>query len=190
MQYEIVTQSSDKLSERELDDFIALVLQGGEVTSAKLEERIRKAERLILLSAAGCLRGIGALKKPHATYRRSVASRSGACLPVSEYPFELGWIFISPSYRRQGLASSIVEAAVSVANGGGIFATSRSENIAMHKPLQTHSFIPTGRPYPSVVETTRSSSLCERRRGKGVSEAKVSATVLDGQAGCGARHGW
>jgi GNAT superfamily N-acetyltransferase len=148
MEYEIVTQSPDGLSEREFDDFMALVLEGGEVTSTKLEERIRKAERLILLRVAGCLGGIGALKKPHASYRRRVASASGTYLPASEYPFELGRIFVSPSYRGKGLAGKIAEAALSVANGVGIFATSRSENAAIHKPLQRYGFIPMGKRYP------------------------------------------
>ena len=167
MRYEIVTRSPDELSERELDDFIALVLQGDEVTPANLEERVRKAERLILLSAAGCLSGIGALKKPNASYRRRVVSRSGTSLPVSEYPFELGWIFVSPSHRGKGLAGRIVEAAVSVANGVGVFATSRSENTAIHKVLQRHGFFHTGKIYPSDHGSHELQLLvrapCERR---------------------------
>ena len=79
MEYEIVTQSPDELSEKEIGDFIAFVLAGGEVISTKLEERVRKAEQLAFLRVAGCLGGIGALKKPNGKYRRRVASASGTC---------------------------------------------------------------------------------------------------------------
>jgi GNAT superfamily N-acetyltransferase len=149
MEYEIVTRSPDELSDKEFNDFKSLILEGGEVIRAGLNERIRKAKRLVLLHMVGNLIGIGALKKQNARYRRCLASKSETCLPAIEYPFELGWIFVSSSYRRKGLAGMIAEAALSVANGVGIFATSRSDNTAIHALLQRYGFIPAGTPYAS-----------------------------------------
>ena len=148
-QYEIVAQSPDTLSENEFLDFVALTLAGGEVFRRGLERRVRKAEKLVFLRVAGYLAGIGALKRPDLKYRQRVASECGVELRESEYPMEFGWVVVPPNYRGRGYSNMITATAVTVANGVGVFATSGSDNLAMHRILKKHGFIPVGRPYVS-----------------------------------------
>ena len=136
-----------------IGDFMSLVLAGGEVAEEGLEKRIRSAERLVLLSVCSCLSGISALKRPEQSYRKHVSSRSGVPLPQSEYPFELGWVFVMPSARGRGFSADLTRAALSAAAGRGVFATSRTDNHPMHASLAKFDFMPTGHPYASTRGT-------------------------------------
>ena len=138
---EVVTiKKPSKCSVAELLDFAALVLAGGEVTPVGLDERVRKAENLVFLMQDGCLKGIAALKNPASTYRSGVFHKAQASVQAKEYPFELGWVFVIPSSRRRGLSHKLVQAALSITGGQGVFATSRSDNVPMHKVLTAHGF--------------------------------------------------
>lgn len=134
----------------ELADFKALVLAGGEVAAQGIEDRIRTASRLVFLSVGCCLRGIAALKRPLQNYRKEVSVKSGIPLSEEEYPFELGWVFVMPSARGRRFSLDLTRAALAAADGRGIFATSRTDNIGMHATLARCRFLPVGRPYPSA----------------------------------------
>ncbi|MGI0134220.1 MAG: GNAT family N-acetyltransferase, partial [Candidatus Micrarchaeaceae archaeon] len=62
---------------------------------------------------------------------------------------ELGWVFITPDARRQGQSFWLAKDLLTVAGKRGVFATSRTDNVAMHKTLAKLSFSPVGHPYLS-----------------------------------------
>ena len=134
----------------ELQDFAALVLAGGEVTAVGLEERIKKAESLLFLVQDGCLKGIAAVKNPEKNYKERVFKKAQATVQANKFPFELGWVFVLPSSRGAGFSHKLVEAALSVTNDQAIFATSRTDNTAMHKVLKAHGFSCHGKTYAST----------------------------------------
>ncbi|MGH9774231.1 MAG: GNAT family N-acetyltransferase [Candidatus Acidiferrales bacterium] len=135
---------------KEIGDFMALVLAGGEVTAAGLEDRIRSAARLFFLDVGCCLCGIAALKCPEEGYRKGISNKSGVPLSEAEYPFELGWVFVMPSARGRKFSQDLTRTAIAVAGDKGVFATSRTDNIGMHSSLAKCGFLPTGAPYPST----------------------------------------
>ena len=145
----IILRSPEIVSDGELGDFVSLVRAGGEVNADGLEDRVCKAEHLVFLRVENCLAGIGALKNPLATYRKKIAHLSETGLPVSSYPFELGWVFVLPSFRERKLGKRIVEAIVDSAKGAGIFATSRAENVRMHSALGASGFLEAGEAFKS-----------------------------------------
>lgn len=134
---------------KELQDFAALVLLGGEVSPNGLDERIRKAEALVFFSQDSCLKGIAAIKKPEQIYKNRVFQKAQACVRANNFYFELGWIYLEPSLRGRGFSHKIVQAALCVKEEQSIFATSRVENIPMHKVLSAHGFSCQGNAYPS-----------------------------------------
>ena len=93
--------------------------------------------------------GIGALKRPGNGYRKGVFTKSGTTLVPSEFPFELGWVYVIPECRNDGIGQRIVDAILGVAADQRIFATSRSTNEAMHKRLKRSGFIREGEPFLS-----------------------------------------
>ena len=129
--------------------FIAFVRAGGEVSMQGLVERISSAPALVFARIDGELVGVAALKQPQASYRRRVSSESAVPLPAAEFPYELGWLYVSPEARRKGLSLSLSQAALTSSAGAGVFATSRTENVAMHRSLTKLGFVPAGNAFAS-----------------------------------------
>jgi predicted GNAT family N-acyltransferase len=146
---ELIVKSPAEFSNLEIGYFIACVRAGGEVSVQDLVERMRNAAALVFAKIDGGFVGVAALKRPQASYRSSVSSRCGIPLSAAEFPFELGWVFVSPEARRTGLSLSLSQAALVQSGGAGVFATSRTDNIAMHRSLAKIGFEPAGNPYAS-----------------------------------------
>ena len=151
----ITVKSPQDCSPGELGDFAALVVAGGEIIREGLEGRVLAAHALFLLREDSCLLGIAALKNPAARYRASTFKKACATALPSQYPLELGWVFVMPSARGRKLSHRLAQAAVAHAAQAQIFATSRIDNPAMHAALITASFTKHGTDYPSDRGTHR-----------------------------------
>jgi GNAT superfamily N-acetyltransferase len=136
-------------TDAEMSDFLSLVRAGDEVVPEGLGNRLARAHRLLFLRSQGCLLGVAALKKPQSNYRGSVAKKAGFALGEQRFPLELGWIYVLPSARGSGCAGRLVAAAIDAANRMGVFATSRSDNVPMHRTLKKFGFYKVGKPFPS-----------------------------------------
>ena len=134
---------------KEIGDFMALVLAGGEVIQDRLENRIRSAARLFFLDVCCCLCGIAALKRPEQNYRKHVSTKSTVALSEGKYPFELGWVFVMPSARGRNFSLDLTRAVLAVAGDKGVFATSRVGNSGMRASLEKCGFLSAGVPYLS-----------------------------------------
>jgi hypothetical protein len=132
----------------ELDDFVAFVLAGGEVTPIGLPKRVEEAHSLAFLRNADCLIGVAGLKFPSINHRKEVANGAGVSLPESKFPLELGWVFVLPS-ARGGKSYQLCAPLIAAAEGKGIFASSRAGNKAMHTTLGKVGFARVGGHWPS-----------------------------------------
>jgi hypothetical protein len=94
----------------ERDDFHDFVLAGGEVDQAKLKDLIKKAHRLLFVRRPECLclKGIAGIKNPRKDYRKYVFCIAEAPFDPAEFEYELGWIYVLPSMRRQGISYELV----------------------------------------------------------------------------------
>ena len=133
----------------EIDDFVALVLAGGEVTPDGLRARVMRAAHIAFLRENDCLLGVGGLKKPSNNHRREIELGAKVTLGAETVPFELGWVFILPSARNRKQSFPLCRALVSATNGMGTFATSRSGNEGMHRTLTKLGFSRVGSEWPS-----------------------------------------
>lgn len=132
----------------ELDDFVALVLAGGEVSPIGLSRRVRDAHSLAFLRSDGCLIGVAGLKFPSENHRSEVSSGAGVTLTTTTFPLELGWVFVLPN-ARGGKSYALCAPLIAAAQGKGIFATSRAGNKRMHATLAKLGFARTGGEWPS-----------------------------------------
>lgn len=144
-------------SEEEVTTFEELVGRGKEVTPHGLSGRIKTAKALAFHSVGGQVIGIAALKNPAATRPRKVFRKARAPQNPNDFPFEVGWVFISPEHRGQGLSRKLLKAVLKFARGSGVFATTRSDNVPMQKTLEKCGFVRTGRLYQSE---RRDNKLC------------------------------
>jgi GNAT superfamily N-acetyltransferase len=149
---QIEAKRPSECSQEEFQNFVSLVREGGEVDERNLETRARASHRLFFLTERNCLIGVAALKNPSGTYRQSVFQKANVSISDAAYPLELGWVFVSPNSRGKGLSYKLVDAAVSVAEGEGVFSTSRLDNIPMHKALEAHGLSRHGSAYASRRE--------------------------------------
>jgi len=136
-------------TKREIEQFIAMVLRGGEVAERPLRTNIPKAECLVFLHSDDDLIAVAALKIPQNSYRATLSSKSGVSVSTTAFPFELGYIFVVPEARGRRYSGCLVASALEAAGSRGTFATSRSDNIAIHKTLRRSGFEVAGDAYLS-----------------------------------------
>jgi ribosomal protein S18 acetylase RimI-like enzyme len=145
----IFTKQPSECSEDELAQFEALVLEGGEVTPQGLSERIKKAKNLIFVRDETSCIAIGALKRPNENYKNDVFQKAGVPKLLDGYPFEIGWIYASPSARGKGVGKAILKVIADILEESGCFATTRQDNEVMHHLFEQYSFLRLGNEYPS-----------------------------------------
>lgn len=133
--------------------FEALVVRGGEVDPVRLTDRIAAAKMLAFAHAGEELVGVGGLKRPNLGYHRKVFSKSDSALSATDFPLEIGWVYVVPAYRRKRIARRIVEALLDAAGNRRVFSTSRTENRSMHGLLEQFGFVRDGKPYLSDDES-------------------------------------
>ncbi len=146
---EITSKSPAACSNIEVGALIAFIRAGGEVANHGLTDRISGARSLVFAHLDGRLVGVSALKLPVPSYRRRVSSSSGVALSPGNFPYELGWVYVQPMARGKGLALALSRAALNAAQDHGVFATSRTDNEAMHRTLARLGFALAGSSFPS-----------------------------------------
>jgi hypothetical protein len=136
----VLARSPNSFSAEEIDDFVAFVLAGCEVTSLDLRQRVTDAQCIAFLRVGQCLTGVAGLKQPKSAYRSRVQKGAKFSLSQVAFPFELGWVFILPSARGGKLSLPLCQPHVAAAGVAGIFATSRADNMGMHAALRKLGF--------------------------------------------------
>ena len=145
----VCAASPKEFQPKEIDDFTAFVLAGGEVAAAGLGDRVSNAPCIAFLRCNDCLLGVAGLKSPEPGYRARVEERSKTKLSEADFPYELGWVFILPSARDRKQSFPLCQPLVTAARGAGIFATSRTTLKGMHRTLEKLGFVPAGSEWPS-----------------------------------------
>lgn len=137
-------------SDAQIAAFVELVISEGEVDPYDLQERVENARTLVMLYDEGVLVGTAAIKNPEPDYRAGVFDKAASDLSASSYPVELGYVVVAKSHRGQKLTWQLVDAALPFAGTEHVFATTRTDNDAMHRVLPARGFIASGEPYDSI----------------------------------------
>lgn len=146
--YELQLKIPSGCRAQELEVFQERTELGGEVDDGGLAYRIVHAEKLAFLSVDGNLVGTAGLKNPEQTYRLKVSRKSDFELPVQQFPYELGWIYVVPEAEGRGYAKAMAGVLLHSIKGHGVFATTRTNNGAMNHLLpSTFKFVASGNLY-------------------------------------------
>ncbi|NKK64223.1 GNAT family N-acetyltransferase [Rhizobium leguminosarum bv. viciae] len=146
--YSVISKRPSDCSDRELQQFVKLVMAGGEVAKG-LPGRVQKAVSLVMLLNGDALVGTAGLKRPETGYQSKVFRRAQTDKAPGKFPFELGWVYIAPDHRGGKRAKPLIKAAVDSSEGVSVFATARQNNEAMHHLLTNAGFVLSGMPYAS-----------------------------------------
>jgi GNAT superfamily N-acetyltransferase len=153
---QIVLKAPAQCAEEELDAFEALLRESGEVMERGLSIRIRAAACLgFSYTRHGELAAVAALKVPFQTYRDRVFRKAHARRPAVVYGLELGWFFVRPSARGHRLSEELARRLLEPVPERAVFATTRTDNQAMRRVLESLGFVMTGQPYLRTAASGR-----------------------------------
>lgn len=158
----INVRAPNELDDDQMTSVVSLIASGAEVKTKGLKDRIAKSKFIILLELDGILAACAAVKNPAAKYRSKAFAKSKSMLNPSSFDFELGYVVVSPPFRRRGLSSKIVSAALNSVGGSAIYATTRHEHVA--KLLLRAGLRKEGASYPSDENRGSQLSLFVRSR--------------------------
>ena len=160
-------------SEEELERFHEMLLTQHLCTANGLMDRIKRAERLgfIYSEAMGDTPlGIGALKRPYPDYTNRVFAQAGSATPANIH-LELGWLYILPAFRRQGLCNYLVSFLLDGIRRP-IYATCGVNNQNMIRVLENFSFRRAGSPWQSSLHTSERLALWIRPQAERISNRR------------------
>ncbi|WP_417247482.1 GNAT family N-acetyltransferase [Celeribacter sp.] len=139
-------------TQEEVDTFVELVASGGAVDEKYVRLGVvRPSAQIIFAEISGSTVGVAALKVPSVEYRYRLQSvaKAGYSLPEREYPYELGYVSVSPEHAGKGIAKALVKEVMSLTDGSGIFAT--TSNPAMKDGvLPPFKFVPAGQTWKNA----------------------------------------
>jgi len=144
---EIIAGEPAEFTDAERASFVQLVREGGEVDGRVLENNVENAKVLVFLRRGDQINGIAALKRPFDSYRERVSASAKVEIDETNFPYELGYVFITEEARGQRLSGVLVVEALNLVLGSGVFATARTDNRAMLATLENAEFKPEGEPY-------------------------------------------
>ncbi|TAK84091.1 MAG: hypothetical protein EPO20_15500 [Betaproteobacteria bacterium] len=124
-----------------LESFCSLVLEGGQVISYGLKDRVKNALALAFVYDENDLAAIGALKRANTSYRASTFNKAGTKEDPATFPYELGWVFVAHAYQGQKLSRLPVEALLPLVSSNQVYATSHIERTRMHNTLRRYGFV-------------------------------------------------
>jgi len=133
--------------------FQRLVGEGGQIDPVTFPRLLANARALALARVDGVLTGVAALKRPNDAYRTRVFRAARATRTAADYPWELGWVYVAPAGRSQGLVRLMLEKLLAEREGLPVYATSAVDNDAMHRSLKRFGFEPHGEAYPPSQNT-------------------------------------
>ena len=113
--------------------FMALVLRGGEVRKDTLPDLVDNALVIGFAWVDQTLAAVGGVKRPNVGYRAGVFAKAGLSDP-GRYPYELGWVFVEERFRGLGIARRLTAKLVQCREESPVYATSRVDNTACTKP--------------------------------------------------------
>lgn len=128
-------------------DFAALVCEGFNSNRKTLAARLLAARWLGFHYLHHVICGIAAIKSPDLETRTSIFGRAGVADELDPCRLELGWVYVVPDLRAEGIASDLCRALVARAPTEPVFATTRSDNAAMQQILGTLGFRSVGVPF-------------------------------------------
>jgi GNAT superfamily N-acetyltransferase len=135
-------------SSKELRDFEQLVCAGGEVSTNGLSGLILNAVKLLFARTEKTI-GVCGIKRTNIHFRNNIFQKAGVPDLQEKYCVEFGLLYVSPSFRKSGVGSSLIKAAMDEVEETGCFATTRVSNATMHALLKRNGFVRLGNDYKS-----------------------------------------
>lgn len=144
----IIVKLPSECSDQEINEFVGLINEGDEVDPSGLEERVRRAKKLLFLKDPSLV-AVSAIKRFYQQYKNSIFKKAGCSNIASSYQLEVGWMYVKPASRGKGFSRKLLEVIINQLNGVSCYTTVRSDNHIMDYLLSSHGFNKVGIEYSS-----------------------------------------
>lgn len=140
-----VIKSPAQCTPSELDTFVKMASESGQVHLDGLRSRIEQAERLIFIIKDDTCIAIAGVKNPAATYKIRIFEAAGVEEKITDYTYEIGYIYTS--IKGRGVGNLLMQGVTKATPDAITFATTRSSNSAMQYLLPEFGFAKLGSSY-------------------------------------------
>ncbi|HCG5521998.1 TPA: hypothetical protein NJ007_004754, partial [Vibrio parahaemolyticus] len=138
-----IIKSPADCTESEIDTFVRMTEEGGQVSTYQLRNKILRAQKLVFIyNNENCV-AIGALKTPADSYKTKVFNAAGVKDKLTTYHFEIGYIYATVS----GVGNQLMEGVIEASGESAIFATTRNSNAVMQYLLPKFGLNKLGKSY-------------------------------------------
>lgn len=138
-----------QIDPRLLQQLADLIAAGSEVDGSMVLRNLKAAQNIAYATDNGRAVGVIVLKNPVPAYRSKVFAAAGVPEMERNFTTELGYVYLMPEYRPQGVAARLLRL-MNRSVQGNAFATTRENNTTINKILQFAGFKVTGEPYASA----------------------------------------
>ena len=150
---ELIIKKYPDLTKIELEQIHNLILKGGEVSSITLLQRLSESSLFAFVVDNNIVVATATIKNPLDNYKTNVFAKSKSNLSIIDYPFELGYIMVEESYRKDKLASQLCSELCKAFLKQKLFATTRIDNTPMQSILRKNYFVEIGEQYLNKNKT-------------------------------------
>lgn len=143
------TKKYFELSLTEIKQIENLIIQGGEVDSKTLPERLSNIEIISFFVENGEIISTASIKIPTDNYKKNTFIKSKSNINNEDYQFELGYISTKVNFQGQKLASKLCAELCKLYSNHHIFSTTRIDNESMKSILAKNNFNEAGKEFPN-----------------------------------------
>ncbi len=141
------------ISDQGQKDIVNLIKIGNEANSELIMERLENSLVTAWLQLENRIVGTATIKSPEFSYRSFVVEKAALGRTPENISLELGYVFVLPSFRNQGLALQLCNSLIQQIPNLSIFATTRHDNSGMKSILHTLNFSKEGNSYENRSKT-------------------------------------
>ena len=150
---ELNIKKYSELSEIEINQIKNLIIEGDEVNTNTLADRLSNVERISFYIENGKIISTASIKIPTDNYKKNTFTDSKANVDYDNFEFELGYISTNLNFRGQKLASKLCYQLCALYSNQNIFSTTRIDNEPMKSILSQNNFKEIGNEFLNKKQT-------------------------------------
>ena len=150
MKYYLITP--DKCNKLQIKVFHDIVVEGGQVMIAGLEDRIKAADFLSFCECENEVAGVASIKNPDIGYKKETFRKANVEHLADNYSFEIGYAVTKETHRRKGISEQLIKLLMNNSNSKSFYATTKNEG--MRKLLEKIGFEKLGDNYTNANHET------------------------------------
>jgi RimJ/RimL family protein N-acetyltransferase len=142
-----ICKSPTDLTKEELDGTIDLIMDYRPTTRIEIRERLLNSRAISLAIIDNKVIVTATLKIPNDIYRDNAFLKAVSEYEYKDFPYELGYMVVSPNFRNLKIASQLVALLCSTFENENVFAITKANNISSIALKLNLGFIQTGKEF-------------------------------------------